>query len=216
MTPDELEAFAQRLYPSMAKPVATTLEPAAQPVPAESAPAADSQPAATTDQPAPADPPAYKLAPVPPEVMADRLRDDERRRYSAQGIYGQAIPHGMLDEVPDLPKEFKAEIVEEMREMARDLGASVKDVAEFRAIVNSITQAPTPEQRESWHEQTKARLNSEFGNQATRVLRDAHKFVSRDPRLVAMLNANQLGDHPDVVMKFARLAATARAKGKLK
>lgn len=209
MFDQELEEAALRLYPSM--------RPAAQPVPSESAANADSQAATTTtEQPNPADPPAYKLAPVPAEVMAERMKDHGRRLYSPQGIYGQVIPHTMLDDAQEYPKEFKAEIVQEMREMAADLGASVKDVAEFRAIVNSITQAPTHEQREGWHEQAKARLNSEYGQGAARALRDAQKFVSRDPRLVAMLNANQLGDHPDTVLKFARLAAEARAKGKLK
>nr|WP_315463923.1 hypothetical protein [uncultured Rhodoferax sp.] len=222
MTPDDLEALALRMYPSMrpeaTEPTAPTPpEPQAQPTEpsTESAPAADSKAAATTDE-APAEAPAYELAPVPPEVLAERVRDHSRRRYSPQGIYGAVLPHSMLDDVQDMPSEVKAMVVEELREMAADVGANLKDVMELRAAMSSVTEPPTNEQRGGWQDEAITRLNAEFGRKATQALADAKKFIRRDPRLVAMLNNNQLGDHPDVVMKFARLAAQARANGKLK
>jgi hypothetical protein len=177
-------------------------KPPAAPAPAESA--------------KPADTPAPPKAEVPKEIQELRDQDSARRLYTPQATYRDALPDNLLAEAPDLPAEVQSAVVAEFREMAADFQASTQDVAEVRRAINSVTAPPSTEQRAQWHDEIVERLNAEYGTGAKQALRDAHKLIARDARMVKILNHNGVGDHPDLVLKFARLARTARLNGKLK
>ncbi|KWW37664.1 hypothetical protein [Cupriavidus metallidurans] len=156
---------------------------------------------------------------APQNLKAERAADADRKLYSPQGTFRHAIPDNVLDQeqsVADVPPQVRRAVVAEMREMAADLGMTPQDVSNLRSVANSIKQAPTDEQRVAWREEAVGALNREFGNDAAQVVRDAAKLAQRDPRVKQMLETRGLGDHPKIILQFARLARQARMQGRLK
>lgn len=153
---------------------------------------------------------------VPDEIKELRAQDSARRLYSPQATYREVLPDTIVADVEGIDPKVATVAIAEMREMAADFGASTQDVQEFRRAFNSVPAEITTELRTQWHEQTVERLNAEFGSGAAAALRDAQALVRRDPRMAQMLNQSGAGDHPSLALLFARMARTARSKGKLK
>jgi hypothetical protein len=60
-------------------------------------------------------------------------------------------------------------------------------------------------------------LVGKYGEQGAQSALDlARKLVQRDPRMARMLDATGLGNHPQVIDRFVRLAMDERYKGRLK
>jgi len=241
--PSTLADMASRMYPNQTpdagaqSPAAPAAEPPAPPVgrfeashpidlaarmypgmvpgPGAQSPVAEGQPAKT--EPAAPDAAATPAAlQIPDEVRELRDADMGRRVYGVKGVFDASLPDDIYADDEGLAPDVKPVVVNELREIAADVGATNADVMSFRRVANSLTQAPTSEQRTAWHDQIVQQLNEQYGDTAAQALADAAKFARRDPRLAAMLAHNGLGDHPEIVLQFARLAREARRAGKLK
>jgi len=156
---------------------------------------------------------------VPRSIKEARDADELRQMYNPQ----QQLSHVIRDDFftkdgaqTDLPVPMQKAIVGELREMATDLGMSASDVRSLRAIGQTIKAVPSDAQRMAWREQAVTQLNATYGKDAKGALRDAAKFIAQDPRRAKALEAQGLGDHPDAVLMFAKLARQARNAGKLK
>lgn len=171
-------------------------------------------------EPAATDGPDAKPSPVtvevPVEIQELRDADAARRLYGVKTAFATALPDDLYAADEGLAPDVRPVVVNELREIAADVGATNADVMTFRRVANSLTQSPTAEQRAAWHDQIAEQLNAQYGTSAAQALADAAKFARRDPRVARMLAHNGLGDHPEVVLQFARLAREARAAGKLK
>jgi len=231
--------MAARMYPSMAQspaPAPAVATPASNPdtpasphqqshpldlaqrmYPDETAhkteDAAKAEPGATD---APDATPAPVTLEIPAEIQELRDADTARRLYGVKTAFATALPDDLYATDEGLAPEVKPVVVQELREIAADIGATNSDVMTVRRVANSLTQPPTADQRAAWHDQIAEQLNAQYGTSAARALADAAKFARRDPRVARMLAHNGLGDHPEVVLQFARLAREARAAGKLK
>jgi hypothetical protein len=204
-----LDDMAERMYgPSpapaeAAKPIPGTIEDMASRMPYAAPETGEGQP------------PAFDIQ-VPDAVLALRGEDAGRQVYGVQDTYRDALPDNLLAQHEDMPEAQQKASIAEFREMVADLGASNEDVISFRRISTTQTEAPTDAQRMEWREQAVQALNEEFGQGASQAYKDAAKFASRDPRWVQMLEDKGLGDHPEIIMRFARLAQQARRDGRLK
>ena len=157
---------------------------------------------------------------IPDAIRELRDADQSRAMFSPHLTYADSIPDSMLGEfdgISDLPEESQVAIIREAREMAADLGYSQADLTTIQRVERSIREAaPTDDVRADWREQAVQKLNQEFGMGAAQALRDAQALVARDPRLARVIDADGRGDHPDLILTFARLARRARAEGRLK
>lgn len=166
---------------------------------------------------------AVAMPDLPDDIKALREADQERKLYSAQGVFKYVVPdqlfedeNGLSDLPPEMTPAVKSAAIAEVREICCDLGMRAQDASNFRALGASIKEAPTDEQRVAWREQAVEDLNREYGQDAKQALRDAARFAQRDPRLAKALEHNARGDHPGVVLMLARLARQARARGQFK
>jgi hypothetical protein len=212
------------LYPSMtpAEGVRTEMYPS-MPEPEPEQPAEPTKPTGEPKTPAEIlygnkDAP-LPVVDVPDDIKAAREADQLRQMYNPQ----KQLAHVIRDDYftkdgaeTDLPPLVQKAVVREMREMAADLGMGADDVRSLRAIGQTIKVAPSDAQRMAWREQAVTQLNATYGKDAKGALRDAAKFIAQDPRRAKALEAQGLGDHPDAVLMFAKLARQARNAGKLK
>jgi hypothetical protein len=218
------DAFAERMFPSsVPKPAATTVDPVAaqQARGAEinERTAADKAEAARKEsfeqhglwKPA-ADLPAPE---VPDNIKALREADAERRLYTAEKTYsGVQIEAAMKDAA--FSPELKTAVAAEYREIFADVGASPQDAQEIVDAASRFSVEPmTPERDAANANDAIGALNREFGNDAADALKAAQQMVTRDPRLVRMLDESRLGNDPAIVVKLAHLARSQRARGKL-
>lgn len=132
---------------------------------------------------------------VPDEIQKLRDADEARKLYPPEVTYRNTIP-------------LAADASEQTKAAAREWASVFADVAlsqpEAKAVVqlaeNGLAQGiPTEEVRASWRATASENLRREHGVNAGKVLADAIKFVQRDPRLAAFLQASGLGDHPEVI-----------------
>lgn len=152
--------------------------------------------------------------PVPNHIKAERAADMDRKLYNPERTYALVIPEDAFKDAEGVDAKTQRAAALEMRQIAGDLGMSVSDVETFKAVSTNFTP-PTAEQKVEWRDQAIQALNNEFGQGAAAAWRDAVKFVQRDPRVAKILDSG-LGDHPKIIMQFARLARQARASGRLK
>lgn len=157
---------------------------------------------------------------VPEHIQELRKADPLRAMYTPEKHFGDVINERVMfpevEGAPQIAPEVRAAVVREMANIAADVGMTNADVRTFTTIGAMCKEAPTPEQRAQWHAQTIDQLKRTYGRDAAQALQDAQTIAMRDPRLVKMLEAKGMGDHPDAVMVFARLGRQARLAGKLK
>jgi hypothetical protein len=134
---------------------------------------------------------------VPPDIAALRAADPERRLFSADRAFAEALPD---DALPGIDTA-------EARECAADLGLGADDL---RALV----QLNGAEHDTTWRQQAEKALATRGFSAAD--LEGARQLVRRDPRVHAYLDASGLGNHPAVVQRFVELARSQRARGRLK
>lgn len=140
-----------------------------------------------------------------------------RKLYGAQTTYAGVDFESALGPALDLPENVKDAVAHEWREMAMDLGASVSETREFLAHAQHVAANPvSDEQAATWRQQASEQLYRTYGQDTQRVLEDARKLIARDPRVARILDHSRLGDRPETVMLFARLAQQERKKGRLK
>ena len=144
------------------------------------------------------------------------LREADSTRGLYKDIYQDALPDDLDIGGQNVPLEVQAAVVNEVRQMAADVGAAPADVMTLRSVAAELTTPPTAQQLADWSDQTVDLLNSTFAGTAAMALADARKLVARDPRLVRILDSNGIGSHPKVVLTLARLARAQRLEGKLK
>lgn len=153
--------------------------------------------------------------PIPDDIRAARQADQSRALYGAQGRYRGDIPDPE-GEVEGMTAPMARAVTAELREMAHDVDASSADVrALSQAVAQAAKQAPSDEQRGAWRQEAQQLLRERYGERAGRVIEDARKLVAQDPRRAALLNANGIGDNPQVVLAVAEMAHRARTAGKL-
>jgi len=151
--------------------------------------------------------------PIPDHIKTMRSEDATRKLYDPVKTFQVALPDTALAETKLTPTEQKA-VVQEWRHMAADLGMTNKDLLSFKDVVTTFKE-PTPEVKAEWHDKAVQELNDTYGDGAKAALRDAAKLAQRDPRMAKML-ATGLGDHPTIIVQFARLARQERVAGRLK
>lgn len=184
--------------------------------------------------PAPADPDvaiAEKLypaeaAPAPPyndstpeEIRKLRLEDTDRKHFTPQTMYADAIPSDLLAEVAadDLTDEHKNAAVAEWRELAADLSLGGQEVKEFIGIYKqAISNPPTPEQDAQWRNESKKLLVEKYGQRADAVLGLADRLLKRDPRAQHIVKHGRLGNNPKIVLAVVEAALRESTKGRLK
>ena len=97
-----------------------------------------------------------------------------------------------------------------------DIGFNRQDTAQLAALARGFKASlPSVEQRAAFHREALTALRDQYGAQFDTVFRDAKALAQRDPRFTAFLEVSTLGDQPFVIKRFAELASTARAKGRL-
>lgn len=140
---------------------------------------------------------------VPEAVRKLREADSDRRMFSPQKSYAQALP---ID--PEWPTKVQATIAE-LREVAADLGLS--DV-EARALGELLQREPASDEERA---ASRAELQRRYGPGADEELAEAQKLVARDPRFREFMDAAGWEAHPRLVMIFADKARAERARGRL-
>ena len=160
--------------------------------------------------------PSMRPVELPPEELSlevQALRDLEpaRKMFSDTSVYGaalEAVTH-------DLEPEAKAVA---LREWSGILADHEIPSVEAKSLVGLAAghAFPTEDQSVRWETTATDSLKREFGDGAAAALADARLLVSRDPRLAKFLDETGLGDHPELVLKAARIAREQIASGKLK
>jgi hypothetical protein len=121
----------------------------------------------------------------------------------------------LFEGAEEMAPDQRAVAALELTRVAQDNGFDANDLADLTSLVpdaRAITAETLPQA-----EATAAELlNTEFGSKAAQALLDARRLVERDPRVKAMLEHTNLGNHPRVVLQFAKKAARERAAGRLK
>ncbi|SEI96364.1 hypothetical protein [Paraburkholderia diazotrophica] len=214
-TGPDLASIASRLYRN-AEP--TLLDSNAQPAKPEQQPA-------TTQQTSEAKPAEEKPAEATttdakshiPDAIRE-LRDDPlRRMFGAQGTFAQVPLEEGMQNIGLQPDTVKA-IATEFREVFADLGASPDDAKQlviFAAQHNANMPVDNAADARLAASAADA-LVRQYGSEADSALRDAQRFVARDPRLGRMLDETRLGNDPQTVLKVVQLARSAKMRGELK
>lgn len=207
--------LAAALYPSMpsAAPVAApalAAAPLASPAPqvaAAPAQAQESPPVASRQAVEPAAAAREAIDGwVPEAVKAARAADVGRKMFDNTSDLAEVIREG---DFAHLPPEIAQAVVGEIREMARDLGATPYDVSVIRNELERAAASPlTQDQRIANRESVVEALNAKYGTDAKRALMDARAFIAADPRRAQMLAA--VGDTPAVVLRIVELARAAK------
>jgi hypothetical protein len=207
MSDFDIQAAADRLFPSSV-PSAAPAEPVQAPAAAPEAAKPATAPQTPTAQ-APADQPQEPASPEIPDAIRE-LRDTvERRMYSAQKTFA-SVELQVDGAAPELVSAATAEL----REMLADTGASVTDAREFMELAQQ-TRAATPEARASMRAEAIAAVRERYRDDADAALADAQALAARDPRVANVLRVTGIGDHPKAVLKFIELARSTRARGQL-
>lgn len=116
-----------------------------------------------------------------------------------------------------LPADMRQAVEVEATQMTRDLGLDAQGLQELLTRGAQVQAVETtPEQDRASRVEAIALLRSEFGDGHKQALADARKLVNRDPRVAQLLKTSNLGNDPQTVLQFARLAARQRATGRLK
>lgn len=181
-------------------------------VPLETAapPADNSQPAADDSAAMPLASPAQNggLASIPENIAALRKGT----------LYDPALTfrHDLHLTSPELPPEAAETAGAELRRMAGDIGLSSPELRDVVAVAKGIDRSPPDEATEDrWRSEATHELSHRYGPQAHEALTLARALVARDPRMGAVLESLNLGNHPRVVMLLAERAYAERKAGRL-
>lgn len=195
--------MAQRLFgdTSQTEQAATTPEP-------------------TTDQKAAAilfaPDPEVKPAEVPIDIAKLRADDPDRQMFDAQSTHGDVPLEAAFAGIGGVADDVKAQAAGEWREIAVDVGLSSPEAKEVLGeFQQALANPPTAETRKAWVGEAKRQLLDKYGSDAPRVLADAKRLATRDPRVASLLDRSGLGDSPAMVMRLAELAMRQRGKGRL-
>ncbi|WP_316884056.1 hypothetical protein [Ralstonia flatus] len=154
---------------------------------------------------------------TPDNVKALRSADVTRKLYSPQTTYADVDFESAIASLPDLSDDVRAAAAREYREMVADLGATTSEAQQLLSHAeHAAKNPPSEEQASEWRAQATRQLVQAYGKEATQVLADAQQLVSRDPRIAKVLEVSRIGDRPETVMLFARLAQQERKKGRLR
>ncbi len=151
--------------------------------------------------------------------MADQPKSDAEVFYdqTAEPMKYHATAHRVIeqDALSNLstPESARAAADSWMPMLARYQIGDSNDFAE--AIAEASRSKPTPEKVTQWRAQSKAALQSEYGDMAGAALRDAQMLIANDKTLRTFLEKTGAGDHPRVIREIAASAARARKAGKL-
>jgi hypothetical protein len=189
------------------------------PAPAASAPA--SAPSTATPGEAlygkePAAEPKQLYVDATPQAVRE-LREAAAKDDPSLAMYADPMSAAvqLFEGAEELAPDQRAVAALELTRVAQDNGFDANDLADVTSLVpdaRAITAETLPQA-----EATAAKLlNAEFGEKAAQALLDARRLVERDPRVKAMLEHTNLGNHPQVVLQFAKKAARERAAGRLK
>lgn len=150
---------------------------------------------------------------TPEAIKAMREADTDRKLYGAQGAYATAIPGDFYANLEGVDDATKAAAIAELREISYDLGAEPADVKQMVMLAKQNTANP-PDAKTiaAWQEEATNRLVAEYGKNAGKALEDARALALRDPRVAKMLDQSGVGNHPEIVMRFVRLARDQAAK----
>lgn len=150
---------------------------------------------------------------APDNIKALRDADQGRKLYGAQGAYSGTLPADVLTGVESTDEGTKSAAVAVWNEIFYDLGVDVQDVNQF-VLLAKQTRANPPDAKTiaEWQTEANRRLKERYGDSAGKALSAAKGLVFRDPRVAGMLDRTGIGNHPDVVLRFARLAQGQTAK----
>lgn len=152
-----------------------------------------------------------------PSQPAKPARNTAEVLYSAQSEFGHSIPDDALDHTL-LPADERKESIASARELAREMGMTPNEVTALQNLgAQYRNQPPTDSDREGWRRTTQQEMRLQYGSEAERerAMQDARAYAAKHPGIAEQLQANGLGDHPQVVRMFADLARRARGRGEL-
>jgi hypothetical protein len=201
------------LYGQPAQPASATAA-AAVPTPAQTGKIATLQTAAEGLY---QEKPPVSLA-VPDEVA--RLRAESHG--AADTLFADSVEPSIATYLNPLaesgmPGEVRQAVGGELTRMARDIGLDGAGIGQLigRGALAEVRDM-TPEQAAANRITAMSLLKSEFGDRAEQAMQDATRLARRDPRMAQMLVRSRLGDDPQTILTFARLAARQRGAGRLK
>jgi hypothetical protein len=161
--------------------------------------------------------PAAKVEPLKIEVPENIRALREASATASDVLYANTVDPaigGMLSDVEQLTLPERKAAAAEMSRMARDVGLDHDDVAGLVSRVATVRNL-TPEQVTQNQAEAARLLRDEFGDRAQQALADAVKLATRDPRTKGILERSGLGNDPQTILKFARLAVRERNSGRL-
>jgi hypothetical protein len=150
---------------------------------------------------------------VPESVREMRNADSARRMFSPQGTYaGVEIEDGLKDLPFDEP--IKQTVAAELREIFADFGASADDAQQLTAIARRrASSMPADADADAALMGRAVELMTlQYGKDAPAALKDARDFIARDPRIAKILDGSRLGNDPEMVLKIAELARSAKMR----
>jgi hypothetical protein len=158
---------------------------------------------------------------VPSHIKA--ARDALRKSDPAASMFGNSTPDLDITDLltDDNPSANTDQLVAMSKEVSTvltgDLGLGVLEAKEGMNLMRQVNrEPPTAQKRGEWAREGEARLQAKYGADWREVANWARRVATHDPRVAASLNRHGLGDHPDVIMKFAELGVRARSQGKLR
>lgn len=205
-----------------AEPKAFYDHPSSQPVaaaPAEATPAPQT-PAEASLYPSMDNTPPEVNPTVPAEIRELREADSDRKMYSAQTTYGDAVPEDLLASaigVDGLTAETVQAATAEYREIAADAGLAPIEVKTFINEFKTAAAAPvTAEAQAAMRSASVKMLVETYGERAGSVLELTQAMVAKDHRVSTLLDQHGMGDRPQVVKMLAEAALRQATAGRLK
>lgn len=143
----------------------------------------------------------------PPEIAAERAGRGQSMFSDGDNAQGRLTVTKAVEVItPDMPAVLVQANAKEYSAIANDLGILPEGVAEIaKAARDAFSDGNPSEQTLATWKETSQRLMYRAG---PRLVAEARRVISRDPRLVTMLNTTRLGNHPVIVRQV--LAAAAR------
>ena len=153
-----------------------------------------------------------------PDSISELRSDPARRMFSGASMYGNDVK---LGEAPvDATPEMKAAVEtynREVLEIYQDLEFNSDEAREVTELFQQHIAGPADAGTQvQWRAEADQALRRQYGDEAREALSLARTLVRRDPRVLHMLEVTGLGNHPQLVMKFAEKARSLHRRGKLR
>lgn len=221
----DFAAIAARLYGDTPTVTPQAAPEAEAPVPA-TLPAETPEEASAPSPEAPEAPETSELADGA-VYIPDHIAEMRKQNRSPEDLlYGDraapeiaAMFRADADEVAlsGISADTLAAVQVEASRMVSDLGLSSEDVSAFTTLGRALRRAPPSDETiTGWQTEAHKALTDSYCEGAGKALDAAKQLAQRDPRVMQILETTGLGNHPQVILAFAKSALDQRHRGRLK